>query len=143
MLTFIHDENLYAWDKEKLVTNIYNQLLNYLSLPERITIEFRCLGPSTYGETILNSNHSNRKILLNADLNTKDLFYPAIHEFVHVSQMHQGKLAVSRTGVYVWEGKTYQVDPKKMTYQEYCKLPWETDAAEQQKILGQKLLENQ
>ena len=101
------------------------------------------MGPSSYGETLLDPRRSIKRITLNVDLDTKALFYPTIHELVHISQIHTGKLAMSRTGVYVWENKTYSVDPIKLPYKEYQKLPWERDAHEQQIILGKKLLENQ
>lgn len=143
MIRFIHEENLYSIQKEQFVTSIYQKLYNLIPLPENIEIEFRCMGPSSYGETVLDPKRSTKRIVLNVDLDIKALFYPTIHELIHVSQMHTGRLAISRTGVYVWENKTYPVDPVKMPYREYQKLPWEQDAHEQQMILGKKLLENQ
>lgn len=143
MIRFIHEENLYSIQKEQFVTSIYQKLYNLIPLPENIEIEFRCMGPSSYGETVLDPKRSTKRIVLNVDLDIKALFYPTIHELIHVSQMHTGRLAISRTGVYVWENKTYPVDPLKMPYREYQKLPWERDAHEQQMILGKKLLENQ
>jgi hypothetical protein len=101
------------------------------------------MDPSSYGETILDPRRLHKRIILNVDLDVKALFYPTIHELVHVSQMHTGKLAISRTGVFVWEKKTYPVDPLKMSYKDYKQLPWEQDAHKQQQILGKKLLENQ
>ena len=143
MLNFIHEENFYSLQKEQLVTNIYKKLCNFIPLPENIEIEFHSMGPSSYGETLLDPRQSIKRITLNVDLDTKALFYPTIHELVHISQIHTGKLAMSRTGVYVWENKTYSVDPIKLPYKEYQKLPWELDAQAQQTILGKKLLENQ
>jgi hypothetical protein len=143
MLNFIHEENFYSLQKEQLVTNIYKKLCNFIPLPENIEIEFHSMGPSSYGETILDPRKFIKRIVLNVDLDVKALFYPTIHELVHISQIHTGKLAMSRTGVYVWENKTYSVDPIKLPYKEYQKLPWERDAHEQQIILGKKLLENQ
>ena len=143
MLNFIHDKNLYSLQKEQLVTNIYLQLQNLILLPDHIEVEFKKMGPSSYGETILDSRRLHKRIILNVDLDVKALFYPTIHELVHVSQMHTGKLAISRTGVFVWEKKTYPVDPLKMSYKDYKQLPWEQDAHKQQQILGKKLLENQ
>lgn len=143
MLYFIHTENLYSLQKEQIVTSIYQQLYIYIPLPDKIEVEFKYMGPSSYGETILDPRSIKKRIILNVDLELKALFYPTIHELVHVSQMHTGRLAISRTGVFVWEKKTYPVDPLKMSYREYQKLPWEIDAHEQQMILGKKLLENQ
>jgi len=143
MIRFIHDDSMYSPYKEQLVTNIYQKLYNLIPLPDNIEVEFRCMGHSSYGETILDPRRSINRITLNVDLDVKALFYPTIHELVHVSQIYTGKLAMSRTGVYVWENKTYPVDPIKLPYKEYQKLPWERDAHEQQIILGKKLLENQ
>ena len=143
MIRFIHEENLYSLHKEQVVSNIYLQLQNLIPLPENIEVEFRCMGPSSYGETILNPKSLHKRIVLNVDLDVKGIFHTAIHELIHVSQMHMGKLAISRTGVFVWENKTYPVDPLKMSYNDYKKLPWEVDAYEQQQVLAKKLLENQ
>jgi hypothetical protein len=129
-------------DKQKLVTNIINQIAEIIQLPDHIQIEFKQMGPSSYGETIVSPSLIKR-IILNSDLSAKELFYPTIHELIHVSQIFTGKLSISRTGVYVWENKTYPVDPLKMSYKDYQQLPWERDAHEQQMILGKKLLENQ
>ena len=143
MIHFIHNKNVCPLSKEQLVTNIYQKLCKLIPLPDNIEVEFRCMGHSSYGETILDPRRSINRITLNVDLDVKALFYPTIHELVHVSQIYTGKLAMSRTGVYVWENKTYPVDPIKLPYKEYQKLPWERDAREQQIILGKKLLENQ
>jgi len=143
MLRFHHPDNLYTLTKEQLVTSIHLKIIDLITLPELIDIEFRCMGPTTYGETVVNCRQAIKRIILNADLTTKELFIPTIHEFVHVHQMHVGKLSTSRTGVYIWEGKTYPVDPLKLSHTEYQNLPWELDATAQQKILAKKLLENQ
>lgn len=129
-------------DKYRLVNHIITEVAKLIPLPDNIKIEIKEMDPSSYGETVLSPIKKN-SIILNSQLTTKELFYPTIHELVHVSQIHTGRLAMSRTGVYVWENKTYPVDPIKMPYKEYQKLPWERDAHEQQIILGKKLLENQ
>lgn len=143
MLRFHHPENLYALGKEQLVTSIYLKLSNLIQLPDTIDIEFKCLGPSHYGETVVDPRPTIKRIVLNADLYTKDLFYPTIHELVHVHQMHAGRLSVSRTGVYIWDNQTYPINPETMSYQDYKNLPWEVDANTQQILLGKKLLDNQ
>ena len=129
--------------KLQLVSNICTLVSKHIQLPDHMEVEFRCMDPSSYGETILDPRRLHKRIILNVDLDVKALFYPTIHELVHVSQMHTGKLAISRTGVFVWEKKTYPVDPLKMSYKDYKQLPWEQDAHKQQQILGKKLLENQ
>ena len=128
-------------DQHKVIANIINKLSSLLPLPDRIDVLLQSLGPSSYGETIVTSSFIKR-IILNQDLTANELFFPTIHELVHVSQIHQGKLSASRTGVFVWEHKTYHVDPRKMSYSEYQKLPWELEAHEQQYILGNILLKN-
>ena len=129
--------------KLKLVSNICTLVSKYIQLPDHIEVEFKKMGMSSYGETIVDPRRVIKRIVLNSDLTAKELFYPTIHELVHVSQMYIGKLSMSRTGVYVWENKTYPVDPLKMSYKDYQQLPWEVDAHKQQMILGDKLLEDQ
>ena len=143
MITFIRSENACSLTKEQLVTSIHQSLVSLIPLPEKIEVEFKKMGMSSYGETIVDPRKIIKRIVLNTDLPTRDLFYPTIHELVHVSQMHTGKLSMSRTGVYLWENKTYPINPLTMSYQAYQQLPWELDAHAQQKILGKKLLENQ
>ena len=129
--------------QRKVVVSIINNISTLIPLPDYIVVEFKSMGLSSYGETTVDYQRARKKIVLNQDLTAKELFYPTIHELVHVSQIHTGRLAVSRTGVFVWENKTYQVDPTEMSYEDYQKLPWELDAHEQQWLLGKKLLENQ
>lgn len=143
MISFIHEENLYSLPKEQLVTKIYQDVKRYLPLPENLEVEFRCMGPSSYGETILDPRRLHKRIILNVDLDVKGLFHTTIHELIHISQMHTGRLTASRTGVFVWDNKTYPVYPLKMSFNDYKQLPWELDAYEQQQVIAKKLLENQ
>ena len=130
-------------NQTKLIISIYEKVSKLIALPDNIEVYFKKMNPSSYGETVLDFRRTKNKIFINSELDIKSLFYLTIHELVHVSQIYTGKLAISRTGVFVWENKTYPVDPLKMSYREYQKLPWEVDAHEQQMILGKKLLENQ
>jgi hypothetical protein len=97
------------------------------------------MGPRAYGETILKPG-INRVITVNLDLTVNEIIYPITHELIHLSQMYEGKLAVSRTGLYVWEGKTYKVDPAKISYKEYMHLPWEYDVSIRQKKLIEQII---
>jgi hypothetical protein len=142
MIQFIHEENFYSVSKEQVVTHIYQQLCNHIPLPDKIIVVFKSLG-ETYGEAILDPKMLNKRIVLNVDLTAKELFYPTIHEMVHISQMHTKRLQVSRSGVFLWDNQTYPINPNTLTYEDYKQLPWEVDAYEQQIILGKKLLENQ
>lgn len=105
-----------------------------INLPDYIEVHFANLGPGTYGEAILKPG-INRVITVNLDLTVKEIIYPITHELIHLNQMYEGKLAVSRTGLYVWEGKTYKVDSNKILYKEYMQLPWELDVTLRQKKL--------
>lgn len=135
-ITFSTNANV---DAIAVVSHICNSLFDKLLLPAKIHVIFKDMGLNTYGETFFSSKNRNH-IVLNSKLSLSDLFYPTIHELVHLSQIHTGKLSASRTGVFVWEHKTYQVDPRKMSYSDYQKLPWEVEAHEQQYILGNILL---
>ncbi len=130
-------------DQRKVVVNIINKISTLIPMPDHIIVEFKSMGPSSYGETILNPESLHKRIVLNVDLDIKGIFHTTVHELIHVSQIHTGRLTTSRTGVFVWENKTYPVDPLKMSYNDYKKLPWEVDAYEQQQVLAKKLLENQ
>lgn len=110
-----------------------------IKLPDYIEIRFAHMGPSTYGEAILKPG-INRVITVNLDLTVNEIIYPITHELIHLSQMYEGKLAISRTGLYVWEGKTYQVDPHKISYKEYMQLPWEYDVTVRQKTLIEQII---
>jgi hypothetical protein len=127
-------------EKMQVITNICNQLSSYIQLPPLLEVELKPIA--AYGETVLSFRKMN-KIILNSDLSAKELFYPTIHELVHVHQIYTGKLAVSRTGVFIWNNRTYIVDPLTMQPSDYQQLPWEQDAQEQQVILAKKLLEKQ
>lgn len=110
-----------------------------INLPDYIEVHFTHMGPRAYGETILKPG-INRVITVNLDLTVKEIIYPITHELIHLSQMYEGKLAVSRTGLYVWEGKTYKVDPAKISYKEYMNLPWESDVTVRQKTLIEQII---
>ena len=110
-----------------------------INLPDHIEVHFANLGPGTYGEIMLKPG-INRVITVNLDLSVNEIIYPITHELIHLSQMYEGKLAVSRTGLYVWEGKTYKVDPAKISYKEYMNLPWEHDVTLRQKTLIEQII---
>jgi hypothetical protein len=110
-----------------------------INLPDYIEVHFANLGPGIYGEAVLKPG-INRKITVNLDLSVKEIIYPITHELIHLSQMYEGKLAVSRTGLYVWEGKTYKVDPAKISYKEYMQLPWEYDVSQKEVWLLKAIL---
>lgn len=110
-----------------------------INLPDNVEIHFTSLGPGIYGEAVLKSG-LNRVITINLDLSINEIIYPITHELIHLSQMYEGKLAVTRTGLYVWEGKTYKIDPRKISHKEYMQLPWEYDVAVRQKKLIEQII---
>lgn len=126
-------------DKAKIAQRLCQTASLYIDLPDNITIEFVDLGHGTYGESTLHFNNKN-KIRINIQLSNKELIFPLVHELLHLNQIHKGKLAVTRFGDCVWEGKTYKIDQSKLLYQEYKQLPWELDVAHREKELLAKIL---
>jgi len=125
-----------------VVRNICEIVSKHLSLPETITIELRKLGPSAYGETILDNRYKDR-FKLNCDLSLTDIIIPTIHELIHLHQIHSGQLGMRRDGSYIWEGAIYRsIPPEKMSYRDYQNLPWELDVAKKQQKMLKIVLEN-
>lgn len=110
-----------------------------INLPDTIEVHFIEMGPVIYGGTIIRPG-LNKQIRINISLPINEIIYPITHELIHLSQMHEGKLAMSRTGKYVWEGKTYDIDLSRINYKDYEKLPWELDVKLRQKNLIQQLI---
>lgn len=127
-------------EKAKVATSLCQAAFLYIALPESITVEFVDLGPGIYGESTLQFNQQN-KIRINLQLSNKELLYPLIHELLHLNQIHEGKLSVTRFGDCVWEGKTYKIDQAKMTYEDYKHLPWELDVTAREKELLANILQ--
>lgn len=111
----------------------------YIALPDNIIVEFVDLGHNTYGESTLTFNKES-KVRINLQLSTKELIYPLVHELLHLNQMHEGRLSVTRFGDCVWEGKTYKIDQSKMSYRDYTQLPWEYDVFVRQKKLIEQII---
>ena len=131
-------KGLYDSNKESLACKIVEEARPHITLPDIVEIEFQRMGPSMYGQTDV----SRKRITINFDLDLNDIFIPLLHELIHLEQIHTGKLAKSREGKYVWEGAVYRVDPARMLYKDYNKLPWELDVAKKQQDLLEKLLKN-
>ena len=126
-------------EKAKVATSLCQAAFLYIDLPNNIIVEFVDLGPNMYGESTLTFNKDS-KVRINLRLSCKELIYPLIHELLHLNQMHEGKLSVTRFGDCVWEGKTYKVDPAKISYKEYMQLPWEYDVSMRQKKLIEQII---
>jgi hypothetical protein len=138
-IKFIYPKGIVDINKNKLVQKVCTNFIEHLELPDEIVIEFQYLPFSTYAETMLD----HKRVIINLHLDLNDIVIPLVHELIHLHQLHKGQLAMSKKGEYVWEGAVYRVNPAKMLYSEYNKLPWELDVAKkQQKILG-NILKNQ
>jgi len=126
-------------DKAKLVTSLCRAIFLHITLPKEITIKFLNLGNNVYAETPL--THLAKHIIhLSNKLSLQELIEPLIHELVHINQIYEKRLAVSRAGNILWEGKIYRVDQSRMTFKEYRNLPWELEAFYKQKELLGKIL---
>jgi hypothetical protein len=127
-------------EKAKVATSLCQAAFLYIDLPDDIIVEFVDLGSNMYGESTLTFNKDS-KVRINLQLSCKELIYPLIHELLHLNQIHEGKLSVTRFGDCVWEGKTYKIDQAKMSYKEYTQLPWELDVAHREKQLLANILQ--
>lgn len=126
-------------EKAKVATSLCQAASLYIALPDNIIVELVDLGHNAYGESTLTFNKES-KVRINLQLSTKELIYPLVHELLHLNQMHEGKLSVSRFGDCVWEGKTYKLNQSKMSYKEYTQLPWELDVTSREKQLLANIL---
>lgn len=124
--------------KEAVANNVCSVLRTHLDLPDIIEIEFVQMGPSTYGETIVDLRYPNR-IRINLDLTITDIIIPIVHELIHLEQIKQGRLACNRFGDLIWEGKKYKMR-KSISHREYIQLPWEVDVVSRQTDLLNKIL---
>jgi hypothetical protein len=127
-------------EKAKVATSLCQAAFLYIPLPDNIIVEFVDLGHNAYGESTLTFNKES-KVRINLQLSTKELIYPLVHELLHLNQIHEGKLSVTRFGDCVWEGKTYKLNQSKMSYKEYTQLPWEQDVTSREKQLLANILQ--
>jgi hypothetical protein len=127
-------------EKAKVATSLCQAAFLYIALPDNIIVEFVDLGHNAYGESTLTFNKES-KVRINLQLSTKELIYPLVHELLHLNQIHEGKLSVTRFGDCVWEGKTYKLNQSKMSYKEYTQLPWELDVTSREQQLLANILQ--
>lgn len=127
-------------EKAKVATSLCQAASLYISLPDSIIVEFVDLGHSAYGESTLTFNKES-KVRINLQLSAKEMIYPLVHELLHLNQIHEGKLSVTRFGDCVWEGKTYKLNQSKMSYKEYTQLPWELDVTSREQQLLANILQ--
>lgn len=127
-------------EKAKVATSLCQAASLYISLPDSIIVELVDLGHNAYGESTLTFNKES-KVRINLQLSAKEMIYPLVHELLHLNQIHEGKLSVTRFGDCVWEGKTYKLDQSKMSYKEYTQLPWELDVTSREQQLLANILQ--
>ena len=139
-VSFIYPKGEQHTAKEHVTIRICELAALHIDLPDQIIVEFQRMGPSVYGSAILNPANNDR-FSVNLDLSIHEIIYPIVHELIHISQMYRGQLAVSRSGVFVREGKTYKIDQAKMSYKQYMQLPWELDVAHREKQLLANILQ--
>lgn len=124
--------------KEFLATKLCEKTARVISLPKHIEIEFKKMDHSVYGETFLFAS-INKRIKINGELTDSEMFYPIIHELIHLNQTHTGMLTVRRDGIYLWNNRPYEIKDN-ITYTEYQNLPWERDVTNRfQQVMSQVL----
>jgi hypothetical protein len=128
--------------KEIIIQKICDLVEQKIKLPGSIVVEFKYLGDHIYAETLIHPSIRNR-ILLNHNLNVKELIKPTIHELIHLSQMYTGQLRMGIRGHYIWEGDSYRhpID-QKLSYKDYQNLPWEADVSHRETELLNYVLSN-
>lgn len=136
MIKFIYKNARYSKERESVIINIFNLAKDVLSLPDYIEIEIDMLSESIYAESIANNRFKNR-IRLNDKLLLTELIRPIVHELIHLEQIHMGRLSINRQGHFIFDNKTFKnLDPIKLTYDDYKNLPWEQDvASKENKVL--------
>lgn len=131
--------NKHDYKKALISTNICTKVSQLLPLPQYIEVEFSELKSGIYGETHLIPRNTHR-IVVNIFLAEKEIIFPIVHELIHLNQIHEGRLAISRSGLVVWEGKTYSLKPNSLTIKDYNNLPWEQDVINRQNNIIQQIL---
>lgn len=133
MIKFIYKNAKYSKERESVLLNIYTLAKEVLSLPDYIEIEIESLAESVYAESIANTRFKNR-IRLNDKLTLTELIQPIVHELIHLEQIHMGRLSTNRQGHFIFDNKIYKnLDPLKLTFEDYKNLPWEEDVRMKEK----------
>lgn len=133
MIKFIYKNAKYSKERESVLLNIYTLAKEVLSLPDYIEIEIESLAESVYAESIANTRFKNR-IRLNDKLTLTELIQPIVHELIHLEQIHMGRLSTNRQGHFIFDNKIYKnLDPLKLTFEDYKNLPWEQDVRMKEK----------
>jgi hypothetical protein len=123
---FIYQGADYYLRRETICRSLIEAVATMIDLPKQVQVKFGILNESTYGLTALEYRFRNR-IVLNTTLLCKEIPSVLVHELIHLSQSHTGKLRVTQDGSYYWDDKLFRT--KDISYEEYQCLPWEVDVA--------------
>ena len=121
-----------------VIRNIVTQAANYIELPENVQIVLADLGPEVFAQSHLSARF-RRRITCNTRLTVQEIMLPVVHELIHVSQQHTGRLRVTPSGSIIWQAKQYR-NLDNLAYEEYRALPWEQEAFAQQHIILKRCL---
>lgn len=128
-VNFFYQNNQHNYKKEIIIFELCKVISTFLELPPTLDVCLYKLNTSYGGIDLL---HINR-IGIDYDIDYNQLPMILIHELIHVNQRKTGKLKITPTGKYYWNGVYYtNVNPENMTYQEYSTLPWEIDVSQRQ-----------
>lgn len=133
-VNYKYHNNIENKNIEKLCSKVILLIDKIYSLPDTINIEFRDLGDSTYGMTMLDPRYHNT-IRLNCKLSYNEVVIPLCHELLHIHQMHTGSLRVGKKGVIIYNNVNYKVDYNSLDYNSYTELPWEQEVIDWQRKL--------
>lgn len=125
--------------KEIIAQKLCMFVAEFVSLPNHIEVEFKPMDMSTYGETLVLPT-INKRIRINGLLSIKEMFYPIVHELLHLHQTHTGMLTVRRDGIYIWNSRPYHIRDS-LSHSEYTKLPWEVDVTKKEKKILEQVLD--
>ena len=125
----------YDVSRELTITKIVDSVKRYLQLPNDLVINIANLGDAVYGNTSLDHRFKNR-ITINNNLQESGIIEVLVHELIHVNQVHTGQLSVTRTGSYIWRGRSYKVENYSTSdHRQYAQLPWEKDVVKKQQTI--------
>lgn len=122
---YIYAGSVHLPQWEIVITQLCSGARSVLSLPDTIEIVFDDLGPAVYGDTKIDGRTRNR-ITVNTSLQLRDLPPIIVHELIHLHQCHTGRLRGDGHGGVLWGNRRY-TDIDALSWEEYCRLPWEAD----------------
>lgn len=125
---------------EAVINPLVVSARHYLQLPHTIVIAAAKMDGSIWGGTRVDPRWANR-ITINVELLPADLPIVIVHELIHVEQLHTGILRGDVHGNIWWRGSLYRVD-HEVSWEEYCRLPWEVDVSTRIRKLLHKIVDH-